>query len=268
MNIDKNTKICISISKFPGNVGATIHNTAYQFLNLNYVYLPIKVSNSLKALDAIRSLNIKGCSVSMPFKEEVISHLDEIEKDAKDIGAVNTILNNNGFLKGYNTDLYAVEWAINKININAYKPNLLILGFGGMGKACLKAVQNVLDINPIIAVRDLKKYKKNEHLEFVDWTDKENKSPNILINATPIGMNDKNEIPINLDLFPNLKCVIDVISQPKITKLKIETEKRNIKFISGLELAFKQAIKQFEIYTNNEAPEKIMWETLNNTYNS
>ena len=113
----KKTEICISISSSPGSFGETVHNRAYSYHKLNYLYKAIKAVDLKRTIDSVRDLSIKGCSVSMPFKEKVIKYLDKVEPLAKKTGAVNTILN-----IGVGTDL--------TINELAYKISKLA-GFSG-----------------------------------------------------------------------------------------------------------------------------------------
>ena len=111
-------EICISISSNPGIFGETVHNAGYNYQGLNYLYKAIRIVNLEKTIEAIKLLHIRGCSVSMPFKEQVIKYLDILDKDAKKAGAVNTILNDNNTLKGYNTDIFGASKALQVININ------------------------------------------------------------------------------------------------------------------------------------------------------
>ena len=97
--------ICISISSDPGNFGKIVHNAGYKALGLNWIYIPFKVTNLQDTIKGIRALGIRGCSVSMPFKETVIPFLDKLAPIAKKTKAVNTIVNDNGYLIGSNTDV-------------------------------------------------------------------------------------------------------------------------------------------------------------------
>ena len=122
--INKDTNICISIASNPGNFGAKFHNQAYKALGMNWVYLPRKVSNmrELKStIAAVRSLNIVGCSVSMPLKEKVIEFLDKIDLSVEKTGAVNTIVNRGGLLTGYNTDLFGAKKVISNLKLKKKK---------------------------------------------------------------------------------------------------------------------------------------------------
>ena len=113
--ISKDTEVCISIAGKPGDFGARFHNTAYRVLGLNWIYVPRRIDTAqLKSvIEAVRVLNICGCSVSMPHKTEVMKYLDNVDQLASKIGAVNTIVRqSDGTLKGYNTDFYGAKRAI------------------------------------------------------------------------------------------------------------------------------------------------------------
>ncbi len=105
MTINKDTQVCISFAKRPGNFGATVFNAAFEALNLNFIYKPFQLDEGKleEAVKAIRVFGIRGCGVSMPHKVNVLRYLDELDPAAEKIGAVNTIVNTDGVLKGYNT---------------------------------------------------------------------------------------------------------------------------------------------------------------------
>ena len=259
--INKETKLCISIAQSPGNIGATIHNAAYKLLNLNFLYLPLKPKDAESALLAVRNLNIRGCSVSMPYKQDVIKFLDEVSDKAKRIGAVNTIVNDNGSLTGYNTDYESMSWSFKKLKIDA-NAKVLLLGFGGMAKACLAAVEDYFNFPANICVRNLRnKSYKNGH--FIDWQDRYNIDPDLIINATQVGMSPNElEFPIDVNKYKKLKYIIDVVSAPEETVLIKQASERSIKYVKGIDLAVVQACSQFELYTLHTAPYEFMKEKI------
>ena len=127
-------EICISISSSPGTFGETVHNCAYKYHKLNYIYKAVKTENLKKTMFSIKGLGIKGCSVSMPFKEKVIKFLDKLDPLARRTGAVNTILNKNNKLIGFNTDVYGATKALHQLNLKSTN-SILILGSGGGSRA-------------------------------------------------------------------------------------------------------------------------------------
>jgi len=131
MQINKDTKIYGSFSSNPGNNGCIFFNTKFQKNNINAIYKSFYSNNIQKSIEASKTLNLSGFAVSMPFKKEVLDYVNEIDTNASLIGAANTIVNNNGYLKAYNTDWIGVY--------NYLKPNkynfIYVLGNGGFSKA-------------------------------------------------------------------------------------------------------------------------------------
>ena len=152
MLINKDTKIYCSFSDNPGNNGCKFFNDKFQSQNINAIYKSFYSDNIENSIKAVKSLDIKGFAVSMPFKVEVLNYVDKLSKEVKYIGAANTILNNNGNLKAYNTD-----WVGAYKYLNKYKKDRLdyinILGNGGFSKAVQYAC-NLLEISFNIIERD------------------------------------------------------------------------------------------------------------------
>lgn len=107
--LDRHTRLCISLAARPSNVGTRFHNFLYAELGLNFVYKAFTTDDLAGAVTGIRALGIRGCGVSMPYKQDVIGMLDALDPSADAIGAVNTIVNDDGRLTGYNTDVLAVQ---------------------------------------------------------------------------------------------------------------------------------------------------------------
>ena len=149
MLIDKNTQIYCSFSSNPGNNGCKFFNNSFQSQNINAIYKSFYSDNIENSIKAVKSLDIKGFAVSMPFKVEVLNYVDELSKEVKHIGAANTITNNNGYLRAYNTDWVGVYNYLNTLSI----PFLTILGNGGFSKAVQYAC-NLLNIDFDIIERD------------------------------------------------------------------------------------------------------------------
>src|SRR3989344_2620140 len=102
--VDNETKIVSSIAIKQSKIGAAMHNAAFEHLRLNFLYIPLTVSDCKNAIAGVRALNFRGTTVSMPHKQEVMKYLDKIDPISQKIGAVNTVSNDNGFLTGYNSD--------------------------------------------------------------------------------------------------------------------------------------------------------------------
>ena len=130
--INKDTQICISISSNPSNFGTTFHNLGYKTQGLNFLYKAVQVSDLSGAMAGVRALNITGCSVSMPFKQTVLKYIDTLDPSALHVQAVNTILQNNGKLTGYNTDYTGVLSILQILGLSRDK-KVIVAGIGGVG---------------------------------------------------------------------------------------------------------------------------------------
>lgn len=185
-------------------------------------------------------------NVTIPYKETVIPYLDEISDEAKSIGAVNTIVNKNGRLLGYNTDFYGLSSLINKNSIEIKNKTVLILGSGGTSKTA-NAVCESMNARKIFTV------SRNGGEGFITYQQAAAIDAEVIINTTPVGMFPNNfAVPISLDGFKNLEAVVDVIYNPLKTQLVLSAQKRGIKAVGGLYMLYAQAVKAAEIFTENE----------------
>ena len=185
-------------------------------------------------------------NVTIPYKETVIPYLDEISDEAKSIGAVNTIVNKNGRLFGYNTDFYGLSSLINKNSIEIKNKTVLILGSGGTSKTA-NAVCESMNARKIFTV------SRNGGEGFITYQQAAAIDAEVIINTTPVGMFPNNfAVPISLDGFKNLEAVVDVIYNPLKTQLVLSAQRRGIKAVGGLYMLYAQAVKAAEIFTENE----------------
>lgn len=184
----------------------------------------------------IKSKNFKAINVTIPYKETVIPYLDFISDTAKNIGAVNTIVNIDGKLYGYNTDFFGMTALIQKAKIDFKDKNVLILGSGGTCKTSL-AVARALGCKSIDVVSRNGgdgKISYNEALQ--------KKDTHVIINTTPCGMFPNiDACPIDIDAFPNLQGVIDAIYNPLCSQLVLKAKQKGIKAIGGLYMLIAQA---------------------------
>ena len=259
-SIDKDTNVCISISSRPSNFGTTIHNAAYRALGLNFIYKAFGVSDIVGAMAGVRALGIRGCSVSMPFKEKVIEYLDNLDETANAVGAVNTIVNENGYLKGYNTDVFGAKVALKSLEIGNDE-KILVLGAGGAAKAIIFALGRLGLKQIFISNRTRSKleYLHNNSFEVVPWSDLGLIEADILINATSVGMQPNiEEMPVDIDTVKKFRAVMDVVLSPWESKLISEVKKMNKLFVPGYKMSLHQAAAQFELYTGESAPLDVM----------
>ena len=267
MDITKNTTVCISIAARPGKFGSTIFNAGFQALGLDFVYKPLKVEEKdlADAVANIRDSGIRGCGVSMPHKINILSYLDEIDPIAKKIGAINTVVNDQGILKGYNTDFLGAQRAI-KENYDVAGKRVLLIGAGGVSRAIIMALKENKAGEIYLTNRDQAKGQrvaKEFDIGYYSYIKKSSFSGDLLINATPVGMtpNDQ-EMIIDPKQLQSFKAVMDVVVYPHQTKLLKAAEDLKLAIIPGWQMALYQATAQFKLYTGQEAPLEVMKEQL------
>tara|TARA_Y100000034_G_C6827497_1_gene373220 strand:- start:390 stop:1013 length:624 start_codon:yes stop_codon:yes gene_type:complete len=166
--INKDTEIYCSFSSNPGNNGCKFFNDIFKKKNINAIYKSFYSNNIEESVGAVKSLGIKGFAVSMPFKMDVLNYVDEQDDAVTTIGSANTIVNDDGYLRAYNTDYLGVMEYLKEQSIS----HLYILGDGGFGKAIQYACR-LLEINYTIIRRD-------------SWTLIESLKNETLFNATPV----------------------------------------------------------------------------------
>lgn len=185
----------------------------------------------------LRVRDFCAINVTIPYKETVLPYLDFVSDEAKAIGAVNTIVNKDGKLFGYNTDFYGIKALCKKANIEVEDKNVLVLGTGGTAKtAC--AVMKSLGAKSVVKVSRSKKDGAIDYDEAKTRTDTQ-----IVFNATPVGMYPSDEgTPIDLSAFSNLEGVLDAIYHPLCTNLVLQAREKGCKALGGLYMLVAQAV--------------------------
>ncbi len=253
MIINNKTKLFLSISSTPGNTGAKFHNFYYKKYNFNNVYIPLKLKNLSKIKFLKDSNTIGGFSVSMPFKQKILKYIDKIDNISKRTKSVNTVKIINNKFHGFNTDYTGVKELFKKYKINN-KKKVLLLGNGGMANT-IRILLKDLNFKKInFSSRNKKKYNKwniaKENI--INWEDRGLiKNYDLLINATPLGMWNKNILPVSLKSIQNFKIILDCAVNDS-SKLKYYAKRLKKIYILGSELSKYQARYQFEIYTGKK----------------
>ena len=242
------------------SLSPVMHNAAFRELGLNAVYVAFPVTDLIQAVAGLRGLNIGGVSVTIPFKEEIIPLLDGLDEKAASIGAVNTVVNRDGRLMGYNTDWQGAFKALEEKTEIAGK-RFLILGAGGAARAIAFGLQ---EQGGQVAVTDLDMAKalalsRKLWVEVVAPDYLEQYSAQVLINATPVGMAPQEDvIPIDPELLSRYQVVMDIVYQPLETRLLKEARSRGCQVIDGLQMLIYQGAAQFELWTGRPAPLEVM----------
>ena len=254
-------------------ISPAMHNAAFENLGLEYTYVPFRVKKEDlgRAIAGVKALNIRGLNVTIPHKIEVMSFLDEIDPLAEKIGAVNAILNDEGILKGFNTDAAGFLKALLAAKVKPGKKDFVILGAGGAARAVAFILADqganltVLNRHPQAAgqltARIFQLFRRKvEALELNRANLKAAlNEAEVLVNTTSLGMAPETEAtPVPAGLIKPGLVVFDIIYNPPRTRLLCEAEKRGAKTIGGMEMLVWQGAAAFELWTGHRAPVPVM----------
>jgi shikimate dehydrogenase len=257
-------------------MSAVMHNAAFQELGLDFRYKLRSVKpEDLRGFitSRMREPKVRGASVTIPHKVSVVRHLDEVDSEASRIGAVNTIVNDRGQLKGYNTDGIAAMRALREAYGDLTGAKAVMVGAGGAARAVgyklstsvgelsilnrtvnravdlAHALSNLPECRASISASPLRRESLNEALEDAD----------ILVNTTPLGMSPNvDDSPVDSDLLRSDLLVFDAIYNPFRTRLLREAEDVGAKTMSGLSMLVYQGAAAFKLWTGVDAPKASM----------
>jgi shikimate dehydrogenase len=242
------------------SLSPAMHNAAFRERRLNAVYVPFAVRDLPQAVAGLKGLGIRGVSVTIPFKEEIIPLLDDLDPQAAKIGAVNTVINQEGRLTGYNTDwLGALEALQRKTPIAGQ--HFFLLGAGGAARAVAFAI---VAAGGALTLTDLDQERAAAlaaelGAQALPRDALEESSATILVNATPVGMEPEvDRIPISPTRLDRFRLVMDIVYQPLETRLLREAKDRGCQTIDGLQMLIHQGTAQFELFTGLPAPLETM----------
>jgi len=237
-----------------------MHNAALQKMGIEENYSAFCVQDIGGAMDGLRGMNIRGASVTIPFKVPVMQYLDDIDDDALEIGAVNTIVNNNGRLNGYNTDWLGVMLTLKKA-MTIRNKTFVIVGAGGTAQAAAYGIIKEGGF-PLIVNRTMEKGKilsRKLNCPFYPLSEAGRIKADCLINTTSVGMNpQRDKSPVAAETLAGYKYVMDVIYNPLKTKLLADAEKQGCKILSGVDMFVHQGAQQLRLWTGKEPPRTLM----------
>ena len=283
MKIDGYTRLAAVVANpIKHSISPFIHNRAFEATNTNGVYIAWEVEGTdlAETVANIRRYQMFGINLSMPYKEQVIPYLDQLSEEARLIGAVNTVVNREGTLIGYNTDGKGFFKSLPSFKIS--RKRLVLLGAGGAAKAIL--AQAILDgVSQIsVFVRSSSMEKTRPYLEKIqnatgfrvdlfaleDVQDLQDSitQADLLVNATSVGMDGSSQpIPTSI-VLPEKLLVADVIYQPFETPFLKWARNQGNQSINGLGMLLYQAAEAFELWTGKEMPTDQIWELLKQKY--
>ncbi|WP_242453675.1 shikimate 5-dehydrogenase [Mycolicibacterium sp. P9-64] len=250
--LNKDTRVCISLAARPSNIGTRFHNHLYDVLGLDFIYKAFTTTDIVAAIGGVRALGIRGCSVSMPFKEDVIALVDEVEQSARVINSVNTIVNEDGYLTASNTDYLAVQRLIDEHGLDP-SGTVLIRGSGGMASAVGAAFRDHGFRSGTVVARNGDAGRAlADRLDYEYAPEVGDRSASVIVNVTPLGMaGAPEEVEQAFDdrAIANARTVFDVVALPSETPLIVAARAAGVAVITGAEVIALQAAEQFERYT-------------------
>lgn len=281
-NIDHATKI-VGIIGHPikHSFSPKLHNSTFQKLGLNYIYLPFDVpsSNLKETLKAMGLLRIRGLNVTIPHKERIIQFMDHVSEEASTVGAVNTVVNEGNQFFGYNTDVNGIIESLNPFKEEIAKKTATVIGAGGGARAVLFAlirnfkVSKINIINRTVERLDAIKDYFDEKMHFdnistYELMAKENlevyKSSKLIVNTTSLGMAPNiDDTPTDLpESFNSSQIVFDLVYNPLKTKFLELAESEGATIIDGLKMFAVQGAKSFELWTGTSIDSQEIYTKL------
>jgi len=275
--INTSTNVCAIIGNpVEHSLSPHIHNAAFNESGLNYIYLAFRVidENLGSAINGFRALEqLRGLSVTIPHKINIMPYLDWIEDVASFTGSINTVLKVGDSIKGYNTDGLGAMEAFKEARIEIDGKRVLILGTGGVARGISFSLLKISSpLNLTIAGRTPKNVKLLENdlknlnkapirTSTFDYNDLKSEISNadILIHCTSVGMwPNLEDTPIDAELLHKELIVFDTIYTPLKTRLISNAEEKGCMVIPGLDMFINQACLQFKIWTKTDAPREVM----------
>jgi shikimate dehydrogenase len=252
--------LCGSLAGQPFTFNVKVHNAAYQALGVDYTFVSFGIEDAAGAIDAMRTLGIRGLNVTMPHKQAVIPHLDALDETAREIGAVNTIQNRDGHLTGYNTDCAGAVRALEEVTSLAGQ-RIALLGAGGAARAIAWGVQRAGG-HVTVFNRTASRGQDLAHdfgLAFGgDLGDFDPHAFDGVVNATAAGFRAPDVNPLRAtQLAPHL-FVMDAAFIPVRTKLIRDAAALGCRVIDGTRMLLHQFCGQVELYTGKAAPIDVM----------
>lgn len=237
-----------------------MHNAAFAVMGVDGRYMAFCIDDPESAVRGMKGMNIRGASVTIPWKRAIMAYLDYVDDVANRIGSVNTIVNDNGILKGYNTDWLGFVRSLEEF-MEIEGKVYAIIGAGGTARAALFGIVKAGG-SPIILSRNVAQGEtlaKEWGCAFVPLSDIETVKADCLVNTTPVGMAPKvMESPVEKRVLSRYRYVVDVIYNPLKTRLLRDAEQEGCTVVSGLSMFVHQGAEQIKLWTGQEPPRMYM----------
>ncbi len=251
------------------SLSPNIHSAAFRELNLDYSYIGYRIPKGEleEGIQGLKKIKINGFNVTIPHKVEMVKYLDKMDESCSLIGAVNTVVNNDGVLKGYNTDMDGFLEPFKKKNLQIADSKVLLLGAGGAARAIVAGLARENAKSITIANRTIENAEKlsefagkiqvTSNAIKIEDVGNSAKDYNIIVNATSVGLKNEKS-PISLEGIDEKTIVCDIVYMPMNTDFIKKAKENNAIVIYGYEMLLGQATRAFEIWHDMEAPYNAM----------
>lgn len=265
MKIDQHTQL-YGVIGYPvrHSLSPLMHNTAFGVVGINAVYLAFETRDLEGVANAMKALPIKGISVTIPHKIRIIDYLDDLHPLASQIGSVNTVLNQDGRLIGYNTDASGALRAL-KGKVRLEGTHSLIVGAGGAARSIAFAIK---EMGAIVTITNRTASRGSALAKalgcgFVPWENMDHVDAELIVQTTPVGMAPNvNVCPIPVSMLKPGIVVMDIIYNPLRTRLLRLAQSRGCQVIDGVSMFVHQGGEQFRLWTNVDPPLRVMEEVV------
>ncbi len=244
------------------SLSPAMHNTAFSALGIKAVYglLPVEPERLEAAIEGLRALGIRGVSVTVPHKERVMKYLDEVDEIAQEIGAVNTIINKEGLLRGTNTDWLGAQRALEEVTDLCGK-EVVVVGAGGSARAIVyalaKSKAKVTIYNRTLSKAEALAEEFGAQARPIGELDQA--KGDILVQTTSVGLGEDRSL-VPKEILSRFEVVMDIVYVPLETKLLRQAKEAGCKVINGLKMLVYQGAEQFRLWTGQEPPVNFMEE--------
>lgn len=260
-----NPVVCGSIAGRPGRFGVAMHSAAFRALDLDWAYVAFGTDDTAGAVAAMRALGLRGLGVTMPHKQRIITHLDAVDETARAIGAVNTVVNDDGRLTGYNVDWIGAVRAFEDVTELANK-RAAVVGAGGGARAIVHGLVSagcrVTIYNRSEGAGRALADAMNADFGGVPADMAAAETYDLLAHATPVGFHAPEDMLAPTAALRAGMVVFDAVPMPIETRLLREAAAAGATTIPGIRMQLHQAAEQFRLYTGRDAPFAVMERAL------
>lgn len=248
--------------KLGHSISPQIHKLVFEELNEDGTYelFQVKKDRLKEVVQGLKYLGSSGVNVTIPYKIDIMAHLDNISEEAKKIGAVNTICFKDEVATGFNTDYYGFGMLLNKFDIDINHKEIVVLGTGGSSKAVIQYLKDKGSGKITLVTRKVSKTSLNEDCQTIDYSElSKNPGGNIIINTTPLGMYPNIDFsPVDESTLSKFEAAVDLIYNPFETLFLKTARENGCKIANGLYMLVGQAIAAEELWNNISIEKRVV----------